>query len=99
MQIGSIGSVMSMPYVYNTNSVNRASMNPISAIPEDGTKGRVDYKGLVSEDGLESMNPLKRGESRNFADIISSQMALSNQHKAALMKAVPSGAEDNAVFE
>lgn len=84
MQIGALGAMNYTPYVYNANTLSRASMNKISAIPEDGTKQKVDYSGLVSEQA-KNTNPLKRGESANFADIISSQMSMSRYHQANLM--------------
>lgn len=85
MQIGSIGAMSFSPYVYNTNSISRSSLNKINALPEDGTKSRIDYTGLVSDEGKENLNPLKRGTSSSFADIISSQMAMSSYHKANIM--------------
>lgn len=62
------------PYIYNTNAVSRQSMNKISAISDDMTKSKVDYSNLVSEES--NINPLKKGQSKNFVDIIASQMSL-----------------------
>lgn len=84
MQIGAIGAMSFQPYIYNTNSLSRASMNKIEALPEDGARKRIDYTGLVSDEG-KNTNPLERGKSANFADIISSQMAMSSYHQANLM--------------
>ena len=84
MQIGALSAIQFTPYVYNANRISRASMNKISAIPEDVTKQKVDYTGLLSEDARNT-NPLKRGTSANFADILSSQMSMSRYHQANLM--------------
>ena len=69
MQIGAIGF---QPYIYNTNAVSSASLNKISAIPNDATAAKTDFSGLVSG---ETTNPLKRGESSNFMDILAQQLA------------------------
>jgi len=62
------------PYIYNTNAVSRQSMNKISAISDDMSKSKVDYSNLVSEEA--NINPLKKGQSKSFVDIIASQMSL-----------------------
>lgn len=83
MQIASLGYV---PQIYNVNTVSRASMNPIAPISEDVTRSRVDFSGLISEAGnRQNQNPLRPGESANFADILASQFAMSAQNQARVM--------------
>lgn len=84
MQIGAIGTTSFNPYIYNTNHVTSASLNKISSIPEDATKRKVDYSGLLSEE--ENINPLGKGRTSNFMDILASQMAMSGRNSAMLMK-------------
>lgn len=72
MNISGVGFA---PYLYNVNSVSANSMNRIAPVSDDVTRSRVDFSGLVS-DSSEVQNPLRRGESSNFADILASQMAL-----------------------
>lgn len=84
MGIGAIGSMMT-PYIYNTNSISASSMNRVSAIGDDVTKASTDYSSLTAEE-TQNINPLKKGESSNFVDILESQMAMSRQNAARLMQ-------------
>lgn len=79
------------PYVYNTNTVSSASLNRIGAIPNDATAGRTEFEDLSKEQ--ENVNPLRKGESANFMDILSSQMAMSRTKSAMLLK--PAAAADD----
>lgn len=81
MRIGGVGM---SPYIYNTNMVSSLSMNPISAIPDDATAQQIDYTDLLSDE-LENINPLKKGQSGNFMDILMSQMSMSQYHQAKVM--------------
>lgn len=82
MEIGAIGF---HPYIYNTNTINRTSMNKIAAIPQDAaTQKKVDYTGLVKEN-QENQNPLKPGETSNFQETLDRQMALSRQNATRIM--------------
>lgn len=85
-----IGAIAYQPYVYNTNTVSSASLNRIGAIPNDATAGRTDFEDLTKEQ--ENVNPLRKGESANFMDILSSQMAMSRTKSAMLLK--PAAADD-----
>ena len=80
MRISGVGY---SPYVYNANAVSRASMEPIESIEEDVLSSGVDYSGLSKE----NENPLRMGETRNFADIIASQMAMSARNAGRVMNA------------
>lgn len=86
-----IGAIAYQPYVYNTNTVSAASLNRINAIPNDATAGRTDFEGLTQEQ--ENSNPLGKGQSANFMDIFSSQMAMSRTKSAMLLK--PAAASDD----
>lgn len=81
MRIGGVGM---SPYIYNTNMVSSLSMNPISAITDDATAQQIDYTDLLSDE-LENINPLKKGQSGNFMDILMSQMSMSQYHQAKVM--------------
>jgi len=70
-----ISGVGFAPYLYNANNISVNSMNRIAPISDDVSRSKVDYSGLISGDS-EVQNPLRRGESSNFADILASQMAL-----------------------
>ncbi len=81
MRIGAVGM---SPYIYNTNMLSSLSMNRISAIPDDVTSQQLDYTDLVSDD-FENINPLSKGQSGNFMDILMSQMSMSRYHQAKVM--------------
>ena len=83
MQIGAIGATPYTPYIYNTNTVNRASMNKISAINDDALASKTDFSNLTTG---ETTNPLKRGESLDFAGILSMQMQMGRMNAARVMK-------------
>lgn len=92
MRIGGVGMT---PYIYNTNMVSSVSMNKISAIPDDATNGRTDYTGLVSDEA-ENENPLRKGQSKDFMGILTSQLSMGRYHQTKLMKE-PAMADETAV--
>lgn len=79
MQIGSVGFSY-QPYVYNTNTVSANSLNKISGIEEDALKSSVDYSSEKNE------NPLRPGETSNFADVLAMQFQLGRNNAARVMK-------------
>ncbi|MDR2546493.1 MAG: hypothetical protein LBC96_03150 [Lachnospiraceae bacterium] len=80
MQIAPVGN---QPYIYNTNQVDAASLNRVTAIPADLEAERTDFTGLVGNDGNE--NPLRPGESADYEQIVESQMSLSERNAARIM--------------
>lgn len=92
MQIGAVGYPS---YIYNTNSVSAASMNRINGIPEDALESSVDYKSNTAL--AKNENSLRPGESRNFMDILSSQMEMGRANAARIMQEDPFAAEETAV--
>lgn len=82
MQVGAVGAYSYTPYIYNTNTVNRASLNKISGIGEDLLDTKTDFGALTSQ---ETTNPLKRGESLDFAGIIGMQMQMSRMNASRVM--------------
>jgi len=91
MTVGAIGF---QPYVYNTNSVSRASLNSIKGISEDVLNSKVDYTGLSTSN--DTTNPLKMGSSSNFMEILSSQMELGKSNASRIMQDSGSEAEATA---
>ena len=86
MGIGAIGAVGVgfQPYIYRVNAVNANSMNRINPVGGDVAKApSTDYSALYSES--ENINPLRKGETKNFADVLASQMAMSRLHAERLM--------------
>lgn len=83
MQIGAIGGASYTPYIYNTNTVNKASLNKVSAIGEDLLASKTDFSALTNG---ETTNPIKRGQSLDFAGIIDMQMQMSRMNASRVMK-------------
>lgn len=81
MQVGAVSMAMPMPYVYNTNTVNRASMNKINPIEDDLLEAKTDFSGMTQE---ENINPLRIGETKDFATILDMQMQMGAQNAARL---------------
>ena len=107
-----IGAVSMNPYIYNTNAVSSKSMNRISAIGSDVTQSKMDVSALLSDDAKkqQNVNPLKPGQSLDFAGILQMQMQMSRLNEARVMqpakeeepedmlKAIPAAsADDNMV--
>lgn len=91
MGIGAIGLSFS-PYIYNTNTLSANSMSRVKSVGDDVTKSSTDYSALTNDEL--NVNPLNKGESSNFVDILESQMAMSRMNAARVM--VPTG---NEIFE
>ena len=69
---GSVNALSLRSYVYNTNSVSAASMNKLSRISDDVLDKKIDYSELTDESLNE--NPLKKGQTLNFQDMLAMQM-------------------------
>lgn len=86
MGLGAIGAVNSFqtyqPYIYNTNSLNKNSLNAIGKIGSDVTKSHMEFPSNVAWN--ETINPLAKGETANFADVLNSQMQMGRNHAARL---------------
>ena len=72
---------MPMPYVYNTNRVDRASMNRIQPIEDDLLESKTDFSGLSEE---ENINPLAMGQTKDFAGVLEMQMQMGRMNAARL---------------
>ena len=80
MQVGAVSMAMPMPYVYNTNTVNRASMDKIKLIEDDVLASKTDFSDLTQE----NTNPLAIGETKDFAGILEMQLQMGAQNAARL---------------
>lgn len=76
-----IGAVSFQPYVYNVNAVSPASMNKLSRISDNVLDKKTDFGGLV-----ENENPLKKGQTLNFEDMLKMQMQRGRNNAARIMK-------------
>ena len=84
-----IGAIGFQPYIYNTNQISPASMNRVKPVDDDVTQSSTDYSALT--DMSLNINPLRKGESANFVDILESQMAMSQANRARVIQ--PQGEE------
>ncbi|MBR6391599.1 MAG: hypothetical protein IKS16_09705 [Lachnospiraceae bacterium] len=91
--VGAVGSLAYDPYIYNTRQVSSASLNRIGRISDDATDGGVDFSAVEKVEEQVNINPLKRGETANFADVLMSQMNLSQIHQSQLLGSEPAQAQ------
>ena len=78
-----IGAISFQPYVYNVNAISPASMNRVSGISDDVLDKKIDYSGLTE---AENENPLKKGQTLNFQDMLAMQMQRGRNNAARIMK-------------
>ena len=87
MQVGAIGSEISAmyysPYIYNTNKISSDSLDKVQPVDNDVSSSKTDFSGLVS---AETENPLKRGETSNFEDLINMQFSMSDSISSRIIK-------------
>ena len=97
MQIGAVSFQAYQPYVYNANSVSKNSLNKISAIGDDLTTSKLDASALVSDESKKAQNenPLKPGQSLDFAGIIQMQMQMSRLNEARIMQPAQPAVTEN----
>lgn len=76
-----IGAISFQPYVYNVNAISPASMNKLSRISDNVLDKKTDFSGLV-----ENENPLKKGQTLNFQDMLEMQMQRGRSNAARVMK-------------
>ena len=91
--VGAVGSLAYDPYIYNTRQVSSTSLNRIGRISDDATDGGVDFSAVEKVEEQVNINPLKRGETANFADVLMSQMNLSQIRQSQLLGSEPAQAQ------
>lgn len=84
MTIGALGAYGFQPYVYNTNTVSSASMNKLSKISDDVLEKKIDYSELADES--KNVNPLKKGQTLDFQEMLQMQMQRGQNNAARIMK-------------
>lgn len=85
MRIGGLGNVYAA-YVYNPNVVGANSLNKLSRISDNVLDKKTDYSETVAKE--ENQNPLKKGQTIDFAGVLARQMQ-QGQNRAA--KIMPNG--------
>lgn len=84
MRIGSIGFQTYQPYIYNTNTLSRNSLSRVKPIGDDLLASGTDFSGMTEEE--ENLNPLRKGETLHFADVIAMQMQMGRMNADKIMK-------------
>lgn len=85
MRIGAVSFQMYQPYIYNTNTVSGSSLSKVKPISDDLLSSGTDFSGMTDEE-QQNLNPLKRGETVNFADVIAMQMQMGRMNADKIMK-------------
>lgn len=81
MQVGAIGARIATPYIYNTNTVSKASLNKIKPIEDDLLESKTDFSELASN---ENTNPLAPGQSADYKGLVEMQMQMGQMNAARL---------------
>lgn len=80
MRIGGIGNIYPN-FVYNTNTVSANSLNKLSKISDNVLDKKVDYETNTEE----NQNPLRKGETKDFQNILAKQMQEGQNRAAAIL--------------
>lgn len=79
-----VGALSFRPYIYNTNILSGSSLFKISSIGDDLLNTKTDYSALTDESL--NVNPLKKGQTANFVDILEMQMQMGKMNASRIMK-------------
>lgn len=85
MGIGAISAFQ--PYIYNTNTLSVNSLKPISAVQNDVSSSHIETAKQEQDYGQETVNPLKRGETSDFAGVLAMQMQMGRTNAERLFGA------------
>lgn len=88
-----VGAISFQPYIYNTNALSARSLSRIESIGDDLLTSKTDYSSLTDESLNE--NPLRKGQTANFVDVLGRQMQMSRMNAARVMKP----AEESAALQ
>ena len=91
-----IGAVSFQPYVYNVNAIGPGSMNKLSRISDNVLDKKTDFSGLAE---AENENPLKKGQTLNFQDMLEMQMQRGRSTAARVMKPAEEAQSESAVLK
>lgn len=80
MRIGGIGNRYPN-FVYNTNAVSADSLNKLSRISDNVLDKKVGYETNTEE----NRNPLRKGETKDFQNILAKQMQEGQNRAAAIL--------------
>ena len=93
MRIGAVSFQTYQPYIYNTNTVSGNSLSRVKPISDDLLSSKTDFSGMANEE-QQNLNPLRRGETVNFADVIAMQMQMGRMNADKIMKPAEESVSD-----
>lgn len=79
-----ISGINFTPYIYNTNILSRSSLSKVASIGEDLLSSKTDFSSLTDEDLNE--NPLRKGQTSNWMDVLDMQMQMGRMNASRIMK-------------
>lgn len=85
MRVGAVSFQTYQPYIYNTNTVSGNSLSRVKPIGDDLLSSGTDFSGMTDEE-QKNLNPLRRGQTVNFADVIAMQMQMGRMNADKIMK-------------
>ena len=86
MRIGALNAMDFRPYIYNTNRLSGNSLSKVAPIGDDLLSSKTDFSALTDE-GV-NVNPLRRGQTANFTDVLHKQMQTGRLNASRIMKSV-----------
>lgn len=81
-----VGGINFAPYIYNTNALSGNSLSKVAPIGKDLLSSKTDFSSLANEDFNE--NPLRKGQTSNWVDVLDMQMQMGRMNAARIMKPV-----------
>lgn len=84
-------------YIYNSNALSGGSLGAVAAISEDVLSHSIDYSEIISEEV--NVNPLRKGETRGFMDILAMQLQLGQNQAARIFNPADSGGTEGLTVE
>lgn len=84
MRIGALSAMDFRPYIYNTNRLSGNSLSKVAPIGEDLLSSKTDFSGLTDEEA--NINPLRKGQTVNFMDVLSKQMHTGRLNAARVVR-------------
>jgi len=81
-----VGGINFAPYIYNTNALSGNSLSKVAPIGKDLLSSKTDFSPLANKDLNE--NPLRKGQTSNWVDVLDMQMQMGRMNAARIMKPV-----------
>ena len=90
MRIGALNAMDFRPYIYNTNRLSGNSLSKVAPIGDDLLSSKTDFSTLTDE--KVNVNPLRRGQTANFMDVLHKQMQIGWLNASRIIKSTENGA-------